>query len=751
MNWPTPSPKFPTDGNPLDQRRLLEQLEPALGPAAGAQPLSDEQAGALESALHGEMGVVDGVPTTMLEHMGREEATRIVAVGAQHGVPPTTLSTLYGLLSLENSYEAAHPANVLTMTSVWPFVANEVLRTSLIKAHGAGVVGDAVRRARALKAASLAAGSTALGHYPACDLFNITCDIHRTFSEHLPLVDGDNDYFAGGVYQFRGSSWRGRDCADDDATVYPGRAVTHHPPSVDHNCNGISGVNASGIPYEEAWCSGANAPMGVGILGDSATAHFHIPPQYINAQNFSLPLDRIIAFAANEADWPQCSWSTGFRDSVDCPATVDNLTMANYPSIYGYMNRLNKCNHRDLQNTGVNGARVGSVAAPDGIMYSLARNQTMDHPMLVFWALIGNDVCNGHPGSSHMTTVPEFKTAVLKGMEYLDTILPAGSHVAFMPLVDGRVLWDNMHDRVHPLGVHYPAVYEFLSCTGSNPCWGWLNTNEVCARPALACATRHPTGGTSPHLSLLSQTWRDFTSARAANLSAVYEEVHREMAYKHFDTHVLSVDWVKLIGDFEREYNGEGWQLIEPCVFPLLAPACHLPCGTARDLSPAQRGRLPPATARPPSPGSRRVEGLADQHHMASRGQPMEQCHRGTVRKPRRVLIRSCRQGGQVRTSLVTGQRSANPLLCSAAACPARPPCMRAYVSYFSPVPRTSGSHRACGPRAASLVTRWPPEPRKLRAPAALRCNAAAPASWRGHRGSGSRKCAFLNYLTLPP
>lgn len=151
------------------------------------------------------------------------------------------------------------------------------------------------------------------------------------------------------------------------------------------------------------------------------------------------------------------------------------------------------------------------------------------------------------------------------------------------------------------------------------------------------------------------------------------------MAYKHFDTHVLSVDWVKLIGDFEREYNGEGWQLIEPCVFPLLAPACHLPCSTARDLPPAQRGRLPPATARPPSPGSRRVEGLADQHHMASRGQPMEQCHRGAVRKPRRVLIRSCRQGGQVRTSLVTGQRSANPLLCSA------------------PLPLARRGHLACG------------------------------------------------------
>jgi len=78
-----------------------------------------------------------------------------------------------------------------------------------------------------------------------------------------------------------------------------------------------------------------------------------------------------------------------------------------------------------------------------------------------------------------MTTVPEFRAAVLKGLSYLDTVLPAGSHVAFMPLVDGRVLWDHMHDRIHPIGVPYPAVYELLSCVGSNPCWGWLNSNEV--------------------------------------------------------------------------------------------------------------------------------------------------------------------------------------------------------------------------------------------------------------------------------
>jgi acyloxyacyl hydrolase len=78
-----------------------------------------------------------------------------------------------------------------------------------------------------------------------------------------------------------------------------------------------------------------------------------------------------------------------------------------------------------------------------------------------------------------MTTVPEFRASVLKGLAYLDSTLPTGSHVAFMPLVDGRILWNNMHERIHPIGVPYPAVYELLSCVGSNPCWGWLNSNEV--------------------------------------------------------------------------------------------------------------------------------------------------------------------------------------------------------------------------------------------------------------------------------
>ena len=44
-------------------------------------------------------------------------------------------------------------------------------------------------------------------------------------------------------------------------------------------------------------------------------------------------------------------------------------------------------------------------------------------------------------------------------------MLPAGSFVVLIGLVDGRVLWDNLYDRQHPIGATYEEVYETLHCS----------------------------------------------------------------------------------------------------------------------------------------------------------------------------------------------------------------------------------------------------------------------------------------------
>ena len=103
-----------------------------------------------------------------------------------------------------------------------------------------------------------------------------------TFNSHLPFDDLDNDTFSN-AQEFRGWSWRGKDCNDFDRNVRPGRDSRGLSAAVDWNCNGISGSDpASGRPYEETLCQ--DVPQyGIAYIGDSAGAHFHIPPQYMNA------------------------------------------------------------------------------------------------------------------------------------------------------------------------------------------------------------------------------------------------------------------------------------------------------------------------------------------------------------------------------------------------------------------------------------------------------------------------------------
>ena len=52
-----------------------------------------------------------------------------------------------------------------------------------------------------------------------------------------------------------------------------------------------------------------------------------------------------------------------------------------------------------------------------GLVESVARDPDLDHPALVIYSLIGNDVCNSHAGTSHMTTPEQFHENVLQQLK----------------------------------------------------------------------------------------------------------------------------------------------------------------------------------------------------------------------------------------------------------------------------------------------------------------------------------------------
>jgi acyloxyacyl hydrolase len=85
----------------------------------------------------------------------------------------------------------------------------------------------------------------------------------------------------------RGGSWRGRDCNDLSATIHPGRQPVQGDATIDHNCNGIVGMNPStGQTYEYGLCNDTKR-LGIAVLGDSISAHFHMPEQWLDAREFS--------------------------------------------------------------------------------------------------------------------------------------------------------------------------------------------------------------------------------------------------------------------------------------------------------------------------------------------------------------------------------------------------------------------------------------------------------------------------------
>jgi acyloxyacyl hydrolase len=258
-------------------------------------------------------------------------------------------------------------------------------------------------------------------------------------------------------------------------------------------------------------------------LGDSATAHFHVPPQYLTANGWNL--NGFFEDAEDELDFPQCSWGTGHVPLTECPFQDDvpDVSGTTATSLYSQMRERNRCIHNDYQNIGVNGARMTSS---DGLVNALARDADLDHPVMLWLSLIGNDVCNGHAGTSHMTTPEDFYTDAMASLNKLDTLLPPDSYVVSLALFDGELLYDTMHAQQHPLGNQYKDVYDFLNCMEESPCWGWLNSNATARREA---------------------------TDRAKELNEVYVNIAATASFKNFKYIYYTGEWPTLFGEYGKK------------------------------------------------------------------------------------------------------------------------------------------------------------------------------------------------------
>nr|XP_054092972.1 acyloxyacyl hydrolase isoform X2 [Callithrix jacchus] len=354
--------------------------------------------------------------------------------------------------------------------------------------------------------------------------------IKLAIEQSVPFKDVDSDKYS--IFPtLRGYHWRGRDCNDSDESVYPGRRPDSWDVHQDSNCNGIWGVDPKdGVPYEKKFCEGSQ-PRGIILLGDSAGAHFHISPEWITASQMSLNSFISLPTAlTDELDWPQLSGATGFLAST---AGIKEK------SIYLRLWKRNHCNHRDYQNISRNGASSRNLKT---FIESLSRNKMLDHPAIVIYAMIGNDVCNGKRDTVPAMTTPEkFYSNVMQTLKYLNSHLPNGSHVIFYGLPDGTFLWDNLHDRYHPLGqlnkdVTYAQLYSFLNCLQVSPCHGWMSSNK---------------------------TLRTLTSERAEQLSNTLKKIAAKEKFTNFNLFYMEFAFHEIIQEWQKR-GGQPWQLIEP-------------------------------------------------------------------------------------------------------------------------------------------------------------------------------------------
>ncbi|KAJ3441527.1 acyloxyacyl hydrolase [Anaeramoeba flamelloides] len=298
-------------------------------------------------------------------------------------------------------------------------------------------------------------------------------EIDKIAKEHVPIVDLDNDHFV--TYKtLRGSNWRGKDCNDVVSGIKPGTVPLNGDIDYDSNCNGISGRDSDGVSYEDKFCKDSQ-PMGVMVLGDSVGAHFHIPPEYFDSQKIldGVLKRTVMSLIEMEADWPHKSYGTGFDLSSS------EVITGPVNSLYLEMWKRNRCNHRNYQNLAVNGMESKHI-------YKLLETtvnkgeQKQAYPTLTLLEIVGNDICAAKNVDDFITP-EDFRKNVIAFLDQLDDTLAPGSKVLTVGFVMGSILYDTLHDHIHPIGhgITYAQLYEYLICVGASPCDIWLTTNNT--------------------------------------------------------------------------------------------------------------------------------------------------------------------------------------------------------------------------------------------------------------------------------
>lgn len=372
--------------------------------------------------------------------------------------------------------------------------------------------------------------------YNLCNLpgFEKICEVLlEGWMEMAPAFDADNDMFSP-MKTARGSHWRGRDCYDGDRDSYPGRKAVLGDKLKDSNCNGIWGVDQiTGLTWEEKLCNNSDS-RGLIVLGDSVSAHFHFPEAWFNPIFISeKTLHNVTDHFMDELDWPHLGFVTGYENTTE-PFLIKGKT----DSLYWRLRFRNRCNHRDYQNVCRNGASSADLMT---YVENVARNISNDKPTILLYAAVGNDVCNSYRKTiENMTTPLNFRNNVVHVLERLQTLLPNGSHVLLIGLVDGAFIYPTMAERLHPLGklrgdVHYKDVYQWFTCMEIGPCVGWMTPNE---------------------------TLRHFTSQRAKELNEVLKKIPYHYKFSNFDVYYLQNPFHKVLHEWKLK-GKPLWQLID--------------------------------------------------------------------------------------------------------------------------------------------------------------------------------------------